>query len=499
MDCIAVVGAGAMGRGIVQVSAAAGFRVKVLDAAIERAREGSEFAAGMLRRAAAKGHFSMAAASEAISRIEICRDMAELQDASLVIEAAVEDIEVKQTLFRELEAVVDSNAILATNTSSLMVTQLASACRRPQRVAGLHFFNPVPLMKVVEVIPGLLTDATVIDRLTAYVTHIGHASVRSADTPGFLVNHAGRAFYTEGIRVVSEGAASIYDVDRVARDALGFRMGPFELFDHTGLDVSYPVLTKIYHQFFEEPRFRPHPFLTRQFVSGAFGRKTGRGFYEYRGGTRIDPTEQSFGPGDERPVWIDARQADAMQLRTTLESMAITIDDGKRPHAESVVMLSPLGKDATTAGSVQDVPLTQCMAIDTMIWPVPRVTVMPTISTAPEYRDSLRGMLVRRGLAVTMICDCPGFIGQRMLASIVNLACDIAQQRIASPEDIDRAVRLGLGYPKGPLAWGTELGGRRILEILENLYEFYGDPRYRPSPWLKRRVTASVPLATPDS
>ncbi len=497
-DCIGVIGAGVMGRGIVQVCAAAGFRVKVFDVAQESARAGVDFAAGMLRRAGEKGQMSAQDAQAAAARIEVCAELGGLGDAGLVIEAALEDMEVKQRLFRQLEDVVGADTILATNTSSLVVTQLASACKRPQRVAGLHFFNPVPLMKLVEIIPGQLTDASVAQRLEAYVRRIGHASVVAADTPGFLVNHAGRAFYTEGVRIVGEGVATVVDVDRVAKEALGFRMGPFELFDHTGLDVSYQVLTKIYHQFFEEPRFRPHPMLTRQHAAGLFGKKSGRGFYAYDGNTRIDPPEQPVPDGADRTVWIAERGKDGARLGDTLRKLGIGIDSGDKPGAESVIMVLPWGLDATSQAHSQELALDRTMAIDMLVWPVGRLTIMPTVSTRAEVRDSLHSMLARRGVAVTRTHDSAGFISQRLLASIVNLACDIAQQRIARPDDIDRAVRLGLGYPKGPLAWGSEIGPRRILEILENLFMFYGDPRYRPSPWLKRRAIADLSLLTPD-
>lgn len=498
MNCIAVIGAGVMGRGIAQISAAAGYRVKVFDVGPDRASAGVEFAAGMLRRAAEKGQLSAADAEAAAARLEVCAELAQLRDADLVIEAAAENLEIKQKLFSDLEAIVADDAILATNTSSLVVTQIASGCRRPQRMAGLHFFNPVPLMKLVEIIPGVLTEQSVVERLTAFVSRIGHGSVLAADTPGFLVNHAGRAFYTEGVRVVGEGVADVVDVDRVAKEALGFRMGPFELFDLTGLDVSYHVLTRIYHQYFEEPRYRPHPLLTRQFAAGLYGRKNGRGFYVYEKGTRVEPPEPAFVDGDERALWIADRGDDGRRLQETLAKHDIRIDEGDQPDGQSVIVLVPYGLDATTAAVRQGLPLERCMALDMMVWPVERITIMPTVATRADCRDSLHAMLGRRGLAVTRIHDSAGFISQRLLASIVNLACDIAQQRIATPADIDRAVRLGLGYPKGPLAWGDEIGPRRILEILENLLDFYGDPRYRPSPWLKRRALGGVPLSTPD-
>jgi 3-hydroxybutyryl-CoA dehydrogenase len=498
MQNVAIIGAGIMGRGIAQVAAAAGFRVKVFDLSLEKAQEAVQLATAMLRRAAEKGQLSNAALQQAESQMQACVDLEELRGSELVIEAAAEDLQVKQGLLRKLEELLGEGTILATNTSSLSITQIASACRRPERVAGLHFFNPVPLMKLVEIIPGEITAQEVVGELARFVECLGHASVRAADTPGFLVNHAGRAFYTEGVRILSEGIASVFEIDRVARDALGFRMGPFELFDHTGLDVSYNVLTQIYHQFFEEPRFRPHPLLTRQYSAGLFGKKSGRGFYRYEGGARVDPADPPFEGGRERAVWISASVEDKVRLRSLLEECGVRIDAGEAAGADSVVLIAPRGLDATSSALAAELPLERTVAIDAFVWPVSRLTIMPSVATRPDIIDSLRGMLVRGGRSVTRIHESPGFVAQRMLAGIVNLACEIAQQRIASPTDIDRAVRLGLGYPKGPLAWGDELGPARVLDVLENLHSAYGDPRYRPSPWLKRRAHACLSLLTPD-
>jgi 3-hydroxybutyryl-CoA dehydrogenase len=322
--------------------------------------------------------------------------------------------------------------------------------------------------------------------------------VLASDTPGFLVNHAGRAFYTEGVRIVGEGIAGVVDTDRVARDALGFRMGPFELFDHTGLDVSYPVLTKIYQQFFEEPRFRPHPLLTRQFAAGLYGKKTGRGFYPYEAGTRVETPEEPFKGGSDKPG-VDRRQGrrrqcalgDAAQLRRARGRCGDRW--GRQRHRAAAVR-----RRRNHVGIAPGAAAGALRGLDMLVWPVGRLTIMPTARTGPDVTDSLHGMLVRGGQRVTRIHDSPGFIGQRILASIVNLACDIAQQRIARrPTSIGRCA-LASATPRA-LAWGTEIGAQRVLQVLENLFEFYGDPRYRPSPWLKRRAIADLPLHTPDT
>ncbi|WP_250528487.1 3-hydroxyacyl-CoA dehydrogenase [Caballeronia sp. GAWG2-1] len=498
-EFIAVVGAGVMGQGIAQVSAAAGNRVVIFDVDQTRSRDAIDFVRRMLRRSAEKGQIREEEAERACSNLSSCESIEEIKEATLIIEAAAENLDIKQKIFADLEAVVADDTIIATNTSSLIVTQIASACARPQRVAGLHFFNPVPLMKLVEIIPGQLTDTRTIERLSTYVNGVGHASVLATDTPGFLVNHAGRAFYTEGVRIVGEGVCQVIDVDRVARDALGFRMGPFELFDHTGLDVSYPVLKQIYHQYFEEPRFRPHPLLARQHAAGLFGKKTGRGFYRYEGAQRIEPIEE-VGPDEPaKPVWVAPTHAGANTLYKWFQELGVPLDDRVSPSSDSIIVTSPEGEDATTSAHRLGLDMTRCIAIDTMIWPVKRLTLMPTVVTRREVRDSLAHMLRSRSVQATVIHDSPGFIGQRVVASIVNLACDIAQQRIGSPRDIDRAVKLGLGYPLGPLEWGDKLGSQRILNILQQLFDFYGDPRYRPSQWLKRRAMAQVSLLTNES
>jgi 3-hydroxybutyryl-CoA dehydrogenase len=225
----------------------------------------------------------------------------------VIIEAIVENIEVKKTLFQQLEDIIGADCILATNTSSLSVTSIAAACQRPERVGGFHFFNPVPLMKIVEVIDGLLTAPWVTEALLALGRRMGHTAVRAKDTPGFIVNHAGRGFVTEALRVLGEGVADFREVDRIMRELAGFRMGPFELLDLTGLDVSHPVMESIYNQYYQEPRYRPSPLAAQRLAGGVLGRKTGRGFYDY-GKDAATPPEAPVptacrpGSGSARPI-----------------------------------------------------------------------------------------------------------------------------------------------------------------------------------------------------
>jgi 3-hydroxybutyryl-CoA dehydrogenase len=502
-DCtIGIVGAGIMGRGIAQIAAEAGMIVCLADARREAVDEAVAAIVAMIRRRSEKGRLTTDAAEAACARLVATdagaeRGWAALADCDLVVEAVVERMEVKHAVLTGLEAVVGDDCILATNTSSLSVTGFAAAARRPERVAGFHFFNPVPLMQVVEVIGGVLTDPAVIARLAAIARRMGHHPVVATDTPGFLVNHAGRAYGTEALRIVQEGVASFADVDRVMTEAAGFRMGPFELFDLTGLDVSQTVMESIYHQYYEEPRYRPSPIGAQRRTAGLFGRKTGRGFYAYPDGRQAKPAEPPVPEVDltRLSVWIDPRRVEAGDALAEIAAKAgATVETGAGPSSGALILLAPLGEDATAAAVALGVDATRAVAVDTLPPLDRRRTMMGTPVTRPDVHDAAHALLAAGGTAVTTIRDSAGFISQRILAAIVNVGCDIAQQRVASPEDIDRAVELGLGYPEGPLALGDALGPFRILTILEAMRDLSGDPRYRPSPWLRRRATLGVSL-----
>jgi len=462
---LGVVGAGAMGRGIVQLFAQAGHRVRCFDAAPGAAAKAVEFALGMIGRGVDKGRLSAEAFETIRANVSACEGMAGLAGCDVVIEAIVEDLGVKRQLFSALEDVVAETTVLASNTSSLTVADIAAACRHPARVAGLHFFNPVPLMKVAEVIAALRTSPQTVQTLSELVSGAGHRAVVTADQPGFLVNHAGRGLYTEGLRVLEEQAASPADVDDVLREGAGFRMGPFELLDLTGLDVSSKVMASIYEQFQHEPRFRPSSLVAPRVAAGLFGRKTGEGWYAYDGDARRSvPARPAPAPRAGAAVWIDPHASGRTELAALLSSAgAVLTDDAARAE---VCIVQPWGGDASHAAAA---------------------------------RDTAWGLLAADGVPVTVINDSPGFIAQRVLATIVNIAAHIAQRGIASVADIEDAVKLGLGYPHGPLAWGDRIGGARILEILRTMQAETGDPRYRPSPWLVRRVALGVSLLTPEA
>ena len=497
ISTLGIVGAGLMGRGIAQIAAQAGLQVKLHDARLEAADEARTALRQTLEKLRDKGKLSAEDCATACDRIKVAEEISDFADCDVVIEAIIENLEVKQGLFRTLETVVSDRCILVSNTSSLSITAIASVCRLPGRFAGFHFFSPVPLMKIVEVIDGLLTEDGVGDTLSALAQRLGHVPVRASDTPGFIVNHASRGYLTESLRVLGEGIADFASIDTILRDGGRFRMGPFELLDLTGLDVSLPVMESIYNLYYQEPRYRPSPLLRQRLSGGILGRKTGRGFYAYPNGEKqvpaaVRPTNLPF-----LPIWIAPSEVSS-GLAERLARAGTVIDYSERPGETSLCIVLPIGEDVTAAGLAAGLDPTRCIGIDPWSLASPRLTLMSNPLTHRDLRDVAWTMLEAAGFAVTPINDSPGFVLQRVLAMVVNIGCDIAQQRIASPTDIDRAVTLALGYPNGPLALGDALGANNVLTVLEGLAKFYGDPRYRPSPWLVRRARLGVSLLTPE-
>ena len=504
---VGIVGSGVMGQGIAQIAAQAGCRVQLFDNREGAAAAAAEQLRVTFAKLADKGKLSAEQAASATAGVAPAAALAELADCDLVVEAIVEDLVAKRALFAQLEGVVGPGAILATNTSSLSVTAIAAGLQRPQRVAGFHFFNPVPLMKVVEVIDGLLTDPAVGDTLLAVGQAWGHTAVRAQDTPGFIVNHAGRGYGTEALRLLAEGVADVATLDRVLTDTAGFRMGPFTLMDLTALDVSHPVMESIYRQFYDEPRFRPQPLTRQMLTAGLVGRKAGRGFYVYESGEQGPmqrwPAEPAA-PGREAlpgSVWVSPQMPAEWQALVAqwCEACGVTLDDDDRPAHGSLCLVAPLGDDATTCALHEGLDAERTVAVETLFDASKRRVLMTTPATSRAARDAAQALLASDGVPVSVLRDSYGFVAQRVVATIVNIACEIAQQRIATPADIDRAVTLGLGYPRGPLAWGDALGASTVLTILQRLQAHTGDPRYRPSPWLTRRALLGLSLLVEEA
>lgn len=497
---IGVIGSGAMGRGIAQLFASAGVEVLLHDSRTEAIEQALAFNRDLLERSAAKGKLDAETLAATLACMRPAHSLGELADCDLLIEAIVENLDAKQSLFRELEQLVGADAVLASNTSSLSISLIASACQRPQRVAGFHFFNPVPLMKVVEVVRGELTDPQVIERLVALAEGAGHFAAVTPDSPGFLVNHAGRAYGPEALRILAEGIATPAQIDRILKDSLGFPMGPFELFDLTGLDVSHAVMESIHGQFYQDPRYSPSALVPARLASGLLGRKSGQGFYRYAEGKAVPdaPVTQPPVPID-RPFWLDSRDAAVRdQVAAVLAAAGAELEQGSQPGPQAICLVTPLGEDTSSLIARTQLPPQRTLALETFAGFDKRRVLMRQPALDPEVLAQARQALGADGVPVEVINDSPGFIAQRVLAGIVNLGCEIAQRRIAAPAVLDRAVRLALGYPHGPLGFGDHYGAEKIARILRVLHDLYQEPRYRLSPWLRRRVQLGLPLTTAE-
>jgi len=495
---VAVVGAGTMGRGIAQVCAQAGMVALLFDSRQEAASEAVAAIDKTLDGQVAKDRMTADTKQGVVERLRPVVSLDEVAGAGLVIEAIVEDLAIKRELFRALESRIAPDAVIATNTSSLSVTEIAAGCGNPARVGGLHFFNPPPLMRPVEVIGGLRSDPRLVEALTGFVRRIGKHPVVAADTPGFVVNHAGRAYGPEALRIVGQGIASPREVDLLMKEAAGFRMGPFELLDLIGADVTHAVMASIYERYFGEPMYQPSAQLAVRVAGGLLGRKSKQGFYNYDGPpVATAPTVQVAPQPKPVSAWVSDEDG-GRELAEWLASADVKCQVGGTPDARALCCVTPFGEDATGAIVRLKLDPARTIAVDMLGGFKGRRTLMKTPLTTPQTLGAAVAALSAAGAPVTVINDSPGFVVQRLLAMIVNVGSRIAELRIAAPADIDTAVELGLNYPKGPLALGDTLGGRRVLAVLDGMQAVTHDPKYRATTWLRRRALLGVSLLTPD-
>lgn len=479
---IGVVGAGAMGAGIAQTALAAGLDVILFDQQPGAVTGAAERIHERLISEAGKGRLAPEVLASAQARLRCASGLDELCGADLVVEAIIERLDAKQALFAALEAIVSPACVLASNTSSLSIAAIARNCIHPERVCGMHFFNPVPLMRLVEIIRGPATVAETLNIARGAAERLGKVAIDVVDAPGFLVNLGGRSYNTEALHLVQEGAAPVATIDAIMRGACGFRMGPFELMDLTGIDVNYPVTRMILEGYQGDPRLKTTYLHQLMADAGKYGRKTGKGFYDYTPGA-TGQAPKSGKPEALVSVPFPAEDRVGVVLGTILRNHGLSRDS----TADQPILIETLGEDATTVAVRQGLDPARVVALDGTGVERGVLTIMAPLG-ADAALGATRTWLSAIGFQVHVIADTPGFVAPRILAMIVNLGCEIAQMGLATPDDIDRAMELGLNYPMGPLATADRMGPATVHQMLTNLQAVTGSDRYRPSLWLRQRA-----------
>lgn len=502
-DVVGVLGAGQMGAGIAQLVAQAGARTLLYDPdAAARERAVARIADG-LGRLAAKGRLAEDEAT-VLARVEPVDALAAMAPCGLVIEAAPERLDLKLALFGEVAAVVAADAVLATNTSSLSVTEIAAGVPGPERVVGLHFFNPVPLMRLAEVVAGEASAPEALAVARGAGEAMGKTVIDAADVAGFLVNRVNRPFFLEALRCLQEGLADVQAIDRVVRMGGGFRMGPFELMDLIGIETNHAVAEGFLRQTYGEPRYRPSPLAARMVAAGYLGRKTGRGWYAYGEGSVCpvpDPEPLQPGGGDGRAVRVLGDLPVLAELRDAARGAGFVVDGDGEPwltvgavssggtaDAGPRALLLDRGSlhlsDPGAAGFHVLAPLASARLAETTTTP----------RTDPVAAERLDAFLRALGLHTEPVGDGPGLVLGRIVAMLVNEAAFLIGEGNGSPADVDAGMELGVNHPRGPVAWSEALGLDHVLGILDGLADELREDRHRAAPLLRRRAAIGAGL-----
>lgn len=503
---VGVVGAGTMGAGIAEVAARAGHRVLLLDAAPGATAAALEAVAARLARDVEKGRLDADAAEQVRGRLTEAASLDDLAPCGLVVEAVAEDLQVKRDLLAALEKVVDDDAVLGTNTSSLSVTAVANPLRVPDRVVGLHFFNPATLMRLVEVVRGAQTSPAVVEQARELVRRWRKEPVTCTSTPGFVVNRVARPYYGEAQRMVEEGTADPATIDHVLRVAGGFPMGPLELTDLVGQDVNLAVSRSVWQQTFHDTRYAPTVFQQSLVDAGRYGRKSGRGVYDH-----TVPADAPGGPREPVVVLPPAdppRRVRYSEGWAVMEPLLDRITDGgvdvrvvgqSDPDCtDDIGLILPSGgrlleTDGSTAGTQGQEVVVLDWVLDARTTPL--VVVACADSCSRRTLDEAVGVLQAAGLEVLHVRDTPGLVVARTVAMLVNEAVDLVARREASAADVDTAMTLGTGYPLGPITWGERIGPACVADVLVHLHRANPTGRYRAAPRLLAAAASGGPLA----
>jgi 3-hydroxybutyryl-CoA dehydrogenase len=488
---VAVVGTGTMGQGIAQVALVAGHPVRLYDTVPGRAREAADAIGARLDRLVEKDRLTGADRDAARARLLPAEDLPELADCALVVEAVLERLDVKQDLFRALEGIVDDDCLLATNTSSLSVTAIGGALRTPGRFVGLHFFNPAPLLPLVEVVSGFATDVTYATRAYETARAWGKTPVACADTPGFIVNRIARPFYAEAFAVYEAQGADPATIDAVLRESGGFRMGAFELTDLIGQDVNESVTRSVWQSFFQDVRFTPSLAQRRLVESGRLGRKTGHGWYDHQDGA--ERPEPDTAEQRQPPAYVVAEGdlGPAGDLLALIREAGIPVREEDEDNGTRLVL--PSGGQLALADGQTSVEFRDVVYFDLALdyRKATRIALSASQDTSPPTLAEAIGLFQVLGKQVSVIGDVPGMIVARTVARIIDLAHDAVAKGVATEEDIDTAMRLGVNYPLGPFEWSRRLGRSWAYALLDDLHLRDPSGRYAPSLALYRHAHAS--------
>ncbi|WP_433192259.1 3-hydroxyacyl-CoA dehydrogenase [Nocardia sp. CA-107356] len=483
---ICVIGAGTMGQGIAQVALTAGHNVGLVDLDPDQlATAVSDIRSRLTRRAPGL----LQHLSERLLTAPSVRDLS-AEPNTVVVEAVVENLAIKHAVLQEALDHFGPLCRIATNTSSLSITDIAAGLTRPDRVIGMHFFNPVPVMQLVEVVPGVQTDPALVDEIRQLAVSWGKTPTVARSTPGFIVNRIARPFYGEALRLAEENVAPFDVIDRLIRGAGGFRMGPFELMDLVGNDVNETVTRTVWTAFNFDPRFAPSLLQRELVAAGRLGRKTGAGFYVYADGVAI--TASSPEPEPTRPVpgGIELH-GDSAELEQWLLRGGITGELIPGPHP--YLSLPGLGNVRITRGvSAQEEASIDKVPVVLIDRPLDMNAVACLAFSGSEdsadLAGAVTGLLRRAGIDPIRVGDAPGLIVARVVSMIINEAAEALHLGIASAADVDTAMELGTNYPLGPLAWADRWSPAYVLSLLDSLHDEYRDSRYRASQWLRSAV-----------